>query len=173
MLSNFDIERICNKLKLPIIGVFSKDTLPDKKDGKIGSYYINLQNHNEGSGTHWVMCKIYCDDEREEETEYKAIDKKGKRLFRCGAIYFDPFGVGMPREVEEFLAPFKPVSYSNRHIQNVNSSECGWYCISCDYALEHKQDTDTYLKDFEKFLNMWSDKQTENLTLLKSYFKPL
>jgi hypothetical protein len=171
MLSNLDIERICDKLKLPIIGVFSKDTLPDKKEGKIGSYYINLQNHNEGSGTHWVMCKIYCDDERDNESF--AVDKKGKRVYRCGAIYFDPFGIGMPREVEEFLSPFKPVAYSTRQIQSVHTSQCGWYCILCDYTLENKQHSETYLEDFEKFLNMWSEKQNENLTLLKSYFKPL
>lgn len=171
MLSNFDIERICRKLELPIIGVFSKDTLPNKKDGKIGSYYINLQNHLDGSGTHWVMAKIYCDDERENESI--ALDEKGKRVYRCGAIYFDPFGIGMPREVEEFLSPFKPVAYSTRQIQSVKTSECGWYCISCDYALEHKQHRDTYLEDFEKYLNMWDDEQTKNLTLLKSYFKPL
>lgn len=169
MLSNFDIERICRKLKLPIVGVFSKDKLPEERT--IGSYYINLQNHNDGNGTHWVMAKIYCDDEREIETV--AVDSKGKRLHRCGALYFDPFGIGMPREVEEFLKPFKPIAYSTRHIQNVNTSQCGWFCILCDYTLEHKQDTESYLDDFEKFLNMWDDKQTKNLELLKSYFKPL
>jgi hypothetical protein len=169
MLSNLDIEKICHKLKLPIIGVFSKDELPKEK--KIGSYYINLQNHNEGDGTHWVLAKIYCDDEREDETI--AVDKKGKRVYRCGALYFDPFGLDMPKEVSEFLSPFKPIPYNNRQIQGLTQTECGWYCIACDFSLETKQNEETYLQDYEKFLSLWSDKPKTNLQYLKSLFKPL
>lgn len=170
MISNFDIERICKKLDLPLVGVFSKDTLPTER--KIGSYYINLQNHNEGEGTHWVLAKIYCDDERKEQ-ETIAVDKKGKRVYRCGAIYFDPFGVDMPKEVERFLEPFKPIPFNTRHIQNIRSEVCGWYCIACDYALEQKQNGETYLDDFEKFIALWSDEPTRNLKILKAFFKPL
>jgi hypothetical protein len=169
MISNFDIERICKKLDLPLVGVFSKDTLPTER--KIGSYYINLQNHNEGEGTHWVMAKIYCDDERKKEETIAVIN--GKRVYRCGAIYFDPFGLDMPKEVEKFLTPFKPIPFSNKHIQNIRSEVCGWYCIACDYALEERQDGDTYLEDFEKFIALWSDEPNKNLTILKAFFKPL
>jgi hypothetical protein len=44
MLSNFDIENICKELKLPIVGVYSKDRLPEIP--YIGSYYINMQNYH-------------------------------------------------------------------------------------------------------------------------------
>ena len=164
MLSNFDIERICRKLELPIVGVFSKDKLPKKP--QIGSYYVNLQDSNAGGGTHWVMFKIYSDDERENS-------KKGKKEHTIGALFFDSFGLDMPKEVSEFLTPFKPIPYSNRQIQGLNQDECGWYCISCDYSLEHKQHTDTYLEDFNKFIALWSDKPSTNLKYLKSLFKPL
>jgi hypothetical protein len=170
MLSNFDIEKICRKLDLPIIGVFSKDLLP--KERKIGSYYVNLQNHDEGEGTHWVLAKIYSDDER-ENIEHIATNKKGKQVYRVGALYFDPFGLDMPKEVEEFLSPFKPIPYSNRQIQGLKQEECGWYCIGCDYSLEHKQDEDTYLDDYNKFITLWSDKPATNLRYLKALFKPL
>lgn len=170
MLSNFDIEKICRKLKLPIVGVFSKDQLP--KEHKVGSYYINLQNSNEGNGTHWVLAKIYCDDER-NNIETIATDKKGKRKYRCGALFFDPFGLDMPKEVSEFLSPFKPIPYSNRQIQGLRQEECGWYCISCDYSLEYKQNDETYKEDFEKFISLWSDEPSKNLKILKALFKPL
>jgi len=169
MLSNFDIERICNILELPIVGVFSKDRLPQER--KIGSYYVNLQNHNEGEGSHWVMFKIYCDDEREQETI--TTDKKGKRVYRCGALYYDSFGFDMPKEVERFLEPFKPIPFNNRQIQGIKQEECGWYCIACDYALEYKQYGETYLDDFQKFLALWSDEPASNLRMLKAFFKPL
>lgn len=179
MISNFDIERICRKLKLPIIGVFSKDKLPQKRD--IGSYYINLQDSDEGDGTHWTIAVIYNDDERETETittirenaTSRGETKNGERVYRVGALYFDPFGVDMPREVNNFLSPFKPIPYNNRQIQGLRQSECGWYCIACDYSLHHKQYDETYLKDFEKFIALWSDNPATNLKMLKSLFHPL
>ena len=65
MLTNFDIERICKKLDLPIIGVFSKNQLLNIKR-QVGSYYINLMEDDKvdedgNNGSHWVMCKIYSD----------------------------------------------------------------------------------------------------------------
>ena len=165
MLSNFDIDRIARKLKLPIKGVFSKDELQNVKR-EIGSYYINMENANEGGGSHWVFAKIYDDDSRNEEDDAKDTHK-------VGALYFDPFGLDMPREVERFLSPFKPIPYNNRQIQSIRTTQCGWYCIACDYSLEYRQYTDTYLEDFEKFIALWSSKPEENLKLLKSLFKPL
>ena len=126
MLSNFDIERICRKLELPIVGIFSKDELINQKR-RIGSYYINMENSTDGDGTHWVLAKIYDDDLRDEDNDEKDIHK-------VGALYFDPFGLDMPKEVRRFLEPFKPIPYNNRQIQSVKTSECGWYCISCDYG---------------------------------------
>ena len=84
-LSNFDIEEICKELKLPIVGVYSKDELKgiDKYEG---SYYVNMQNSDEGDGTHWV---------------FMYIDKDGK------ALYFDSFGLPPPIEIEELLKMFK------------------------------------------------------------------
>jgi hypothetical protein len=117
------------------------------------------------------LAKIYSDDERVETETIVYLD--GKRVYRSGALYFDPFGVDMPKEVERFLSPFKPIPFNNRQIQNIRSEVCGWYCLACDYALEHKQNTDTYLDDYEKFLALWSDEPQKNLTILKSLFRPL
>ena len=39
--SNFDLEELAQKYHLPLVGVFSKDQLPEKV--KVGSYIINLQ----------------------------------------------------------------------------------------------------------------------------------
>lgn len=165
MLSNFDIQRITRKLELPIVGVFSKDELIGQKR-KIGSYYVNMENSTEGEGTHWVLAKIYDDDSRDDEKDKKDTHK-------VGALYFDPFGLDMPKEIENFLSPFKPIPFNNRQIQSIRSTQCGWYCISCDYALEHKSHSDTYLEDFEKYIALWSEEPSKNLTLLKSFFKPL
>lgn len=163
MLSNFDIEKLCDKLDLPLVGVFQKDELAGVKP-QVGSYYINQQSSDDGNGTHWVLAKIYCDEERDGDPHLNCVAK---------ALYFDPFGLDMAKEVSDFLSIFKPVPYNNRQIQSVRTSQCGWYCLACDYALEHKQYTDTYLDDYELFLSHFSEDPNKNLTLLKSFFKPL
>jgi len=164
MLSNFDIERIALKAELPIVGVFSKDKLP--KRHQIGSYYINLQNFNDGDGTHWCLMKIYNDGDLDEH-------KIKGRTPHTKALWFDPFGLDMPREIEEYLEDYKPIPYSNRQIQGISQTECGWYCLACDLSLERKDDKETYLEHFEKFLSLWSDKPSTNLKYLKALFKPL
>ena len=144
-LTNIELEDIARALKLPLIGVFSKDQLPSKRC--VGSYIINMQDSNDGSGTHWVYCRIFdC----------------------CYAVYYDSFGVYMPKEIEDFLKPFKPIPFSKRQIQNMKSQNCGRYCILIDdYFNNHlkskKRETDNeILNIFNDFLSTWSDDTIKN-----------
>ena len=150
MLTNIDIEEIANQLKLPMVGVFSKDKLPEKR--YIGSYYINLQDEADGNGTHWTFFRIFPSSK---------------------AIYFDSFGLPMPIEVKTFLEPFAPVPYSNRHIQDVKSSYCGWFCLACDFYFEYdakdKKRGGDIEEQYDDFLNMFSANQSINDKILKEY----
>lgn len=166
MLTNYDIEKICEKLDLPLVGVFMKDDLPQTR--KIGSYIINMDN-SDGEGTHWVFAKIFCDD-NDDDNEFILNDKSYKY---CGALYFDAFGIGMPQEIEKFLEPFSKKSVNKKQIQNINSSQCGWYCIYCDYFLEFDGEGKTFTSRFKDFINVWDDDPKKNLQLLKDKFKPL
>jgi len=107
MLTNFDLEDIAEKDGLDLIGVFSKNMMP--KERVAGSYVINLQDYEDGNGTHWVCCKIFPNR-------------------KCW--YFDPFGLPMPIDVNKFLMPFKPCAQSNRTIQDFNSVKCGYFCLA-------------------------------------------
>ena len=164
-LTNFDLHRLCKRMDLPIVGVFSKDEL-EPIPHQIGTYYINMSDAHE-AGTHFVCFKIVCDEDRDN---YKG--KKNKEKV-CEAIYFDSFGIDMPIEVANYLKNFRPIAYSNRHIQNIHSDVCGWYCLLFDYALEHKQMDSSYVEDYERFLNNWSDNTITNTKLLKSIFKDI
>jgi len=73
--------------------------------------------------------------------------------------------IGMPIEVANYLKNIRPIAYSNRHIQNIHSDVCGRYCLLFDYALEYKQMDDTYVEDFERFLNNCSDNTITNTKL--------
>lgn len=164
MITNFDIEELSNRLDLPLIGIVNKDrlnTLPKT----MGSYYINLQDFDAGDGTHWVYARLYCDDDRDSDNEEEY------RVVKC--LYFDPFGLDMPKDVSEYFQEFKPIPFNNKQIQNIRSTQCGWYCVACDYELTHRPIGETYLEDYEGFIDMWSDEPEDNLKLLKAYFKPL
>jgi len=163
MLSNFDIEGLAIQLDLPLVGVYSKDELKNILPS-LGTYIINQQSSTDGDGTHWTLAKIYCDEDRpgaEESPNHKI----------CKALVFDSFGVGCSTEVSEFLKRFKPIAQSTRQIQDLDSNECGWFCLCLDYSLEHKQHDDTYLEDFRRFLEMWSNNTRQNSVILKNFFK--
>ena len=145
--SNFDLEDLAKKNNLPLVGIYSKDELP--KRVKVGSYIVNLQDSTDGQGSHWCLIKIF--------------DKKN-------AIWFDSFGQALPLEVLSFLKHYKPVPYSNRHIQNIDSSRCGLYCIACDrYMSTIKRRS--MLEQFDDFLNMFTADTKKNDAILVGYLK--
>ncbi len=155
MITNFDIEEIAKGLKLPIIGVFSKDKLPQKRS--VGSYYINMEDHDKGSGTHWVFARIFPTG------------------FAC---YFDSFGISPPEQVRDFLKPFAPFPFSNRQIQDIKSENCGRYCILCDYFFTHQvksklKTNDMVAECFDDFLNSWSIDTKTNDKILKERINKL
>ena len=148
MLTNFQIEEISDGLKLPIVGVFSKDQLPEKH--YVGSYYVNLQDADDGDGTHWVFFRIFSPDK---------------------AVYFDSFGLPPPVDVKEFLKTFSPIPYNHRQIQDTKSSYCGWYCIACDYYFQYDVEGDDVVDQFDDFVNMFSINKPVNDNILKEYLK--
>lgn len=146
-LSNFEIEDICEELKLSCIGVFSKDQIP--KERKVGAYYINLQNHNDGNGTHWVFMRLFPN---------------------AKFIYFDSFGESPPEQIIEWSKPFKPIAINNRQIQDLKSEKCGWFCISLDYYFTYDCKTDKDVFDnYSDFLSIWSSNTKLNDKILKEF----
>ena len=56
-LTNFDLHRLCKRMDLPIVCVFSKDEL-EPIPQQIGTYYINMSDAHE-AGTHFVCFKSF------------------------------------------------------------------------------------------------------------------
>ena len=158
MLSNFDIEGHCTKLRLPLVGAFSKDSTPRKKPKQERlARAINLQGATDEHGqplpgTHWTA--FYIEKRR--------------------AVYFDSFGFIYPKQVDTFLKQYKPVLYNKRDIQNTRSGVCGCYCI---YFLWFTFNNRKRVPDIHKrcalFLSKFSDDVTKNQAKLESLTKPL
>jgi hypothetical protein len=142
-LSNFELIDIIKDMKLDYHfgGVYSKDLLP--KDLIRDKFYIvNLQDHDEGSGTHWTV--FYYN----------------KPLT---SIYFDSYGFIAPLDVQDRI---KPYIYNDAEIQDFNSSACGYFCIAFIkylYNKDNKQEAyKTFLKLF-KLQTLKNDKILHNL----------
>jgi hypothetical protein len=57
----------------------------------------------------------------------------------------------------------KTLLYSDKDIQDCNSSACCWYCLACINFLHDKQDKQ---QAFKQFLRMFKTKTTENDDIL-------
>ena len=142
-LSSLDLLQLIKQFNINNFnGIYSKDLLP--ADLKLGWYIINLENHDEGNGTHWTCFKITNDKIN---------------------IYFDSFNFVAPTLVEEKI---KPYVYNDKQIQDINSSACGFYCIACiNYVEIHNVVGDCLA--FKDFINVFSKNQDYNDIILKRY----
>ena len=141
--TNFQLEDLAKKLKINLIGVFSKDELPERP--QIGGYILNLQNSDDGGGTHWVAMNISPD----------------RRV-----TYFDSFGLRPPIEVKQFVNQY-PIMSNIRHIQSLDSSLCGYYSL---LFLKMIQKTKNTAERFDDFLNRFREDKEHNETIVKKYF---
>jgi len=106
---------------------------------KNGNYIINLNG-----SSHWT-----------------ALIKKGASYY-----YFDSYGVVPPLDVQNVIG--KKFRWSNRDIQDLNSSSCGWFCIAFLRFMNHKQDLD---KTYELFIKMFMDNTVENEKILSGLLR--
>lgn len=105
-------------------GVYSKDRLPTKL--KRGWWYIiNLQDFNDGNGTHYACFKY------------------GKNI-----EYYDSIGFPPPIEVMRLQSSQGNLLWSNKQIQDLGSTACGWYCIArITSKLPYKKFIDKFSND--------------------------
>jgi hypothetical protein len=143
--TNFELERMAEQLKLPLLEIVSKDQLEGRV--KVGSIILNLESSTDGGGTHWTLLKVF---------------PKGQ------VIYFDPFGFPPPRQVKQYIK--KKIGVSTRQIQNTTATTCGYYCLACDHYLTHNREKDVYER-FDDFLNLFKVDTSKNDGILKDYLR--
>jgi hypothetical protein len=163
MLSNFEIEDICREMGLDCVGVYSKDRLPKYKTH--GGYYVNLQNYEDGNGTHFTFF-------------FLSARPPGRPSGGGDAIYFDSFGMPPPLEVEAFIREkerslsLENIMYNNRDIQDLQSKRCGWFCIALHYFLTYEQDSNkSLMENYSNFLSTWSFNSKTNDKILEEYLR--
>ena len=147
MLSNFDIEKICKFLKLPLVSICMKNEMPSRV--KDGCYIVNMQSSTQGNGTHWV----------------------GLFLYKTQTFYFDSFGASPPDEIMKFVKKRKDchLFFNNWIIQDLKSESCGWFCIAFLKYLYQNLQSDLKVV-YNDFVNNFADDTKLNDDILKSFF---
>ena len=146
--SSTDLERTAQMLKLPLVGVYSKDTLPDRC--YVGSYIINMENRDVGNGTHWVLLKIFPTKE---------------------VIYFDSFGLSVPPLIKDFVKG--KIATSTRQIQDIDATTCGYFCIACDDYMTYQKQHRPIYERYDDFLNIFKSDTKKNDEVLLDYLRQM
>ena len=150
MLTNIDLANIAKQMKINLIAVVSKDELKNVAP-KQGGYIINMQDSTDGSGTHWSAMCVYEDD-----SSYKCL-------------YFDSYGFPAATEIEDFCKRISPyrIAYNTKQIQKTFTTDCGWYTLSWLFNMQYKRKYDDMIKDYERYIGMFTKNLTEDLIILK------
>ena len=140
-LSNFDIINLIKDYKLDYCfgGIYSKDFLP-RPLKRTKFYIVNMQDHDEGNGTHWVV--FYYNNP-------------------LTSIYFDSFGFVAPLQVENRINPY---IFNDADVQDYNSSACGYFCIAFIKFLHNKQDKQ---EEYKAFLKLFKNETIKNDQILQ------
>jgi hypothetical protein len=143
-MNNFEIIKLCKRLKIPLKNILSKDELYNIEKEK-GNYIINMEDSNVGNGSHWVAM-IKRDDT---------------------SLYFDSYGFICPIAVIDFLKPSK-IAYTDNDIQFLTSVQCGLFCIA---FLKYMKGSNFLLKDYNDFINIFSENEKLNDQILFAILK--
>lgn len=107
-------------------GSVSKDRLPSSLPKKF--YVVNMQNENDGSGTHWILL-----DNRNPKT----------------VVFSDSMGEVPPRSVKTLMTKtHKPQTINKFQLQPIGSSSCGWWCIMTAQALAKGMPLSDFISHF-------------------------
>ena len=146
MLSNFDIIAICKKLKINLLGVYSNDLFNDVTLEN-GFYVINLQNSNDGNGTHWTCVGVRNFDH----------------------IYFDSYGFIAPQSVQDKLNDF--YFWNDSQIQHLDSITCGWFVIAFMYYMQNNKEQKINIR-YKNFIDLFDKKNLlKNDDILYEFIK--
>jgi len=165
-LTDTQLELLAKKMEFPLAGIFFKDEMPSKLELNKG-YIINIddaqdEDGNDNTGTHWTTLQI---------NKYPNGKTEG--------IYFDPYGVGMPQDVEKAVVNTigKKIPHTTKDIQSLMNNACGYFCSGFLHFINASQyrSKDLYT-DVSTFLDMFDDLNKsvdfkKNEYVLKHFFR--
>ena len=151
MLTNYELEELCDFYNVQLRGIFMKDMLPKKI--KNGNYIINLESSDGGrnNGTHWTCLVVENNN----------------------AVFYDPYGAPPSMEIRDFVQQRKNshLGFNNWVVQDLRSENCGYFVLSFLIYVQDRP-TNMYARANE-YLNQFVNDTQRNDFILKSLYKKL
>lgn len=165
-LTDIQLRTLSKAMDFPLADVCFKDELPSKLAFN-KAYIINIEDAedeegNGNGGTHWTCFQI---------NKYPNGKIEG--------IYFDPYGVGMPQDVEKSIVKNigKKIPNTTKDIQSIMNNACGYYvCAFLHFINSSQYRSKDLFTDVSTFLEMFDDLNKsidfkKNEYILKHFFR--
>jgi len=165
-LTDTQLKDLSKAMDFPLAKISFKDELPNKLEMN-KAYIINIEDAedkdgNPNGGTHWTCLQI---------NKYPNGKIEG--------IYFDPYGVGMPQDVEKAVIRTigKKIPHCTKDIQSLMNNACGYFCSAFLHFINSSQyRTKNLYEDVSNFLDMFDDLNKsidfkKNEYILKHFFR--
>lgn len=153
MLSDQELKQLCKLFHIKCKGIYLKDELKPITTNE-GFYIYNLDSKNNpvvktSLGTHWT-CSVGND---------------------TAVMYFDSYGVDPPNEIASFLKlKYDKYFYNNYIIQDLDSTNCGFYCLGLAvYVKDNQAKNPNLMQVCNDYINMFEDETKQNDVILKQY----
>jgi hypothetical protein len=146
-LSNYEIEEVANHYHIPLIDCCMKNELPSKI--RDGYYVINLETSTQGDGTHWTALIVQPHI----------------------AVFVNSFGAPPSTEIIDFVKKRKGIrmAFNNEIIQDLNSDNCGFFCLYLGWFIEHHKGG--LVKTVDDFTRLFSEDTKRNDGILRQLFQ--
>jgi len=144
--SNIELENLASffNIKPQLVAVLQKDNLKHSPHVHNGFYIINNQSSDEGSGTHWTA--LY--------------------LNKNTSFFYDSFGSPPSIEIIKFCRLYSKHLYHNNYIiQDLHSSNCGYYCIGFIVFMINNE------YNYIEFIKAFSDNAKRNGLVLEGLMR--
>jgi len=153
MLTDKELRTLFKWFGIKCKGIYLKDEVKSKAI-KQGFYIYNLDSRTNpvlqnSLGTHWT-CSVGNDRD---------------------TMYFDSYGVVPPTEIETFMKrKYGKYAYNNYIIQDLNSDDCGFYCLGLAlFVKENQHKYSNLLQCCNEYISLFGDDAKKNDLILRKY----
>jgi hypothetical protein len=166
MLTDSQLEQLCQKMEIPLEGVYFKDELPRKLTYN-KSYIINLENSvdengDPNDGSHWTCLQVNKYPNGQIEP-----------------IFFDPYGVAPSESIKKFVLDNcgKRLPYTTSDLQSLMANCCGYFvCAFLHYINASQYRSRDFYNDVAYFMDCFDDLNKsmdwkKNEYILKLFFR--
>jgi hypothetical protein len=166
MLSDTQIENLAKRMDIPFAGVYFKDELPKKLQMNKG-YIINMENAFDENG------------KQNDGSHFVALQLRTYPSGITNGLYFDPFGIASPKEVDEAVKRTigHDVPHTTKDVQSLMNGACGYYCLAwLHFTMASQYRAKELYHDTTIFLDLFDDLNEscdfkKNEWVLKNFFR--